>query len=311
MEDNVIILRSVFKITDCWMEPSIDPATKRFPSVVRRTAANGDAILSEADVKSRVFFIKDTDAIRIYDGIRFDLNDEVDAAWWEAIKYSPKIARERGERDAKGNLVIDGDGKRYGTAEFYIERPGKESNNRVERLKQVHTAQAYVLGDSAHNLYVKAKLLGSRMDLAPVTDVQDFLLKKAEREPAEIIKLYTDENLGLRILMLDAKDRYVIVNKDSAIMYGDIILGYTVESALAFFKNPKNKRILDAIKEETYPEFRSQKQESNPFFNTPEAPTTNPFLDGGVQTPDNESSDESDSEAPKIVTLGKKGNTKK
>lgn len=323
-DENVIILRSVFKITDCWMEPSIDPATKRFPHTVRRVNSDGDAILTKEDIENKVFFIKETDAIRLYDGIRFDLNDEYDYAWWEAIKFSPKIAKERFERDSKGNLYIDGDGKRYGRAEFYIERPGKESKSRVNHKKLVHDAQSYIWSDDHENIYTKVKLLGTRMDLAPVSDVQDFLLKRAEKDPQEIISLYTDKNIGLRILLLDAKDRYVIVHKDGAFMYGDIILGYTTDSVINFFKNVKNVRILNAIKAEVYPDFESSSTGISAPLYDPLIPNENNPVDQDIEEDrdiDGTSINVnhpvhknnlpiSESTGP-VVTLGKKTNTKK
>src|ERR1041385_6134494 len=126
-DNNKLIIRSVFKITRCWMEPAVDPKTGRYPETVRKVNSQGDQILSAEDKKSGKIFISETDVIELFDGKTFDLTDPFDAAWWSAIKFSKKIAHDRSEKDKSGNLVIDGDQKRYGTAEFFVERPGAES----------------------------------------------------------------------------------------------------------------------------------------------------------------------------------------
>ena len=41
-------------------------------------------------------------------------------------------------------------------------------------------------------------------------------------------------------------------------MYGDTILGATDSAVLMFFKDPQNQRILQLIKNETYPEYASR-----------------------------------------------------
>ena len=57
-------------------------------------------------------------------------------------------------------------------------------------------------------------------------------------------------------MLLDAIDKYVIRWRDKLYQYGDsTILGASQEAAILWFKNPNNKRMLDLIKEEVYPEY--------------------------------------------------------
>jgi len=263
MESNIIILKSVYKITKVYMEPAVD-SNGRFPSVVRKTDSFGNMMLNDEDKKSGKYLIADNDMIEIFDGKSFDLLDPVDAAWWEAIKLSPRIAQDRSARNSKGELVIDGDTKRYGTAEFYVERPGQEAKAKNNRKREVHEAKAFIYDDSSDGLYQKARLLGNPMQGAVLSDVEEYLVGIAEAKPDKIRQLYTGTDTHLRILLLDAVEKRVIFYKDKLYIYGeDIILGPTQDTSLMWMKNADNKRLLDHIKKETYPDLYEVEGESD------------------------------------------------
>jgi len=262
MFEDKIILRSVYKVTRCWMEPAIDPATGRFTSSVRRVNSQGDMILSDIDRASGDFYIAENEAIEIFDGKEFDLQDPYQAAWWEAIKCSKKIAQDRAERNAKGELIVDGNAKRYGTAEFFVERPGVEAKAKNSRKREAFEATSFIYSDAPEDLYSKVRLLGNPMPGMPLSDVEDYLVKIAEKNPQLIIELYTGTDTKLRLFLLDAIDKKVIYNKDRLYYYGEgIVLGATESAVLAFFKNPENKRIVDLMKDEVYPELALSKSE--------------------------------------------------
>lgn len=254
MLENKIILRSVYKVTRCWMEPAKHPTTGRFPDVVRRVNNQGEQMLSPEDRASGKYFIGEDEVTEIYDGREFDLDDYVDAAWWEAIKYSRKIAQDRWEKDKDGNLIVDGNSKRYGNAEFYVERPGLESKQRNTRKRDIHEAKSYIYQDTEAGLQQKVRLLGNAMIGLPSSDVEDYLVGIAEKTPTVITELYTGTDTHLRLFFLDAVDARVIYNKDKLFYFGDNIpLGATDSAVINFFKNPDNKRIVDMIKRDVYP----------------------------------------------------------
>lgn len=109
---------------------------------------------------------------------------------------------------------------------------------------------------------------------APESDVTDYLYKRAEKNPDEIIELYTSSDMSLKLLIIDAKERGVILKKDGMYMYADTILGATDDAVILFFKIPSNQRILNQIKFEVYPEYASVAtiEES---IKTPEVPVEN------------------------------------
>ena len=109
-----------------------------------------------------------------------------------------------------GNFLIDGDKKRYGVAELYVDVAGEDSERSVNRRKQILEAQQYVFGDSPNGILTKCRLLGRNMKNAPFTDAQDMLLQEAEKRPMKVIDLYTGQDTGIQLLILDAKEKGIL-----------------------------------------------------------------------------------------------------
>ena len=265
--DNIVILRSVYgKVGQKYfLTPVKDPKTGRFPDCVKQVNSTGDMIMSDAERHSGDPFVAVDHVFTIIDGTQFDLNDPYHRVHWEAIKNSPIIAPSTAARDSKGNLLIDGakaEGMvaqmraRYGVAELYVETPGVEVASRVNRKRKVHDAETYIYEDpkGAEGRVLKARLLGKNMKNVPDSEVTMYLLKLAEKDPDKIIDLYTGTDTALRLLLIEAKERKVIVIKNKVYMFDEIALGVTDDAVIAFFKDPKNSKIVNFIMQETYPE---------------------------------------------------------
>lgn len=272
MDKNIVILRSVYgKVGQKYfITPCKDPKTGRFPACVKPVNSNGDMILSDKERNSGEPFIAENRVFIVEDGAQFDLTDPWKKVEWEAIKNAPIIAPSRNARDAKGNLLIDGakaEGTiaqmraRYGIAELYVETPGVETASRVNRRKDIHDAESYIFGDKkgAEGRVLKARLLGKNMKNAPDSEVTEFLLKIASKEPKKIINLYTGTDTALRLLLIEAKERKVIIVKNKVYMYNEEPLGITDDAVIAYFQNPKNLKMLDLITRDTYPEMEPTK----------------------------------------------------
>jgi len=196
------------------------------------------------------------------DGTTFDLNDMYQKAEWEAIQYCDIIAPSRTARDSKGNLLIDGttDTKstnpRYGKAELYIDRPGLAAQQRVSKKKLQRDALTYILDDPKgyDGRCLRAELLGRNMYNQPDADVTDFLCQIAEKEPQKIIDLYTGDDMNLRYLFLNAKNKRIITFKNKAYNYGENLLAATDEAVITWMKQPRNAKVLEMIRKETFPE---------------------------------------------------------
>ena len=259
---NTITLRSAFgKVKSVWFNPVKDK-NGMYPPFVKevRMNPNGESemILSEKDLNDpdRAGFIPADMEILVEDGTTFNLDNILERHKWEAIKNSELIVEERGARDEKGNLIIDGDKNRYGRAEFWVEKPGEESARRIKRKQLITKANDFIEQDSAEGRATKVKLLGKRMYNAPDSDIQDFLYQKAEANPNLIIDLYTGQDQQLRLLFIEATDKNIIKKVSGIFMYGDVRLGVNDEAVIFFFKDPANKQILDEIKIQTFPEYK-------------------------------------------------------
>lgn len=261
MENKIIVLRSVYgKVKECHLQPCKQPNGTNFPFVKPvRYDLNGNFEMIMSDTERNnpesAYFIPEDEIITITDGTTFDLSNPKEKNKWLAIKDSFLIAPSRDAKDGTGFSLIDGDRTRYGLAEFYIDVPGEESAKSVSKKKLITRAWQYIEGDSADGRLTKCKLLGRNLRNAPSSDVEDFLYQKAESNPQQIIDLYTSGDVALQLLLIDAKERNVIVKRNGVFVYGESGMGPTEESVLIWFKMPENKAILDMIKRDTYPEF--------------------------------------------------------
>jgi hypothetical protein len=210
-------------------------------------------IMSEKErdeyAEGKVVFFPENHMFTVTSGKVYNLLDKFDKAEWEAIKNCPLIAKSRDERDANGNLVIDGPVStpkkptRNGVAELYIDRPGIDTQRRVSRKQLVFKAQSFIYNDQrgADGQLNMAKLLGKNMQNQPTADVLDYLISVAEKNPQKIIDLYTGGDTSLRLLFIEAKEKKVIYIKNKIYLYGDnIALGATDDAVIAWMKEPRN-----------------------------------------------------------------------
>lgn len=268
---NIITLRSVYgKVKTYYFNP-MRGKNGTYPPFVKRVRVSADGrdtemILSEQELNSdqRDFFIPEDLEIIVTDGTTFDLSNQYQKNIWECIKDSHLIAPERDAKDEHGNLLIDGDIRRYGLAELYVERPGVESKKRVSRIKLVTKAYTFIEQDTSEHRKVICKLLGKSMRNAPDTDIQDYLYQKAEKDPNLIIDIYTSADQALKLLLIDGKQKNIIRTQSGVLMYSDTALGVTDEAAILFLKDPKNKAIYDSIVYEVFGDMKTDDLETKP-----------------------------------------------
>lgn len=263
---NDIILRSVFgKVGQKYfIQPCPNPKTGRFASCVKTVDANGDMILSESDKeeqkKGEIHFIPINELFLIEDGFKLDLTDVVDRCIWEAIKYSDIIAKDRNERDDNGDLIIDGNQRKYGTAELYVERPGEITKARVTKKQLIFKAQQYIYEDSETNRIKKCQVLGRDLRNAYPADVLDYMISISEKDPHKIIAMYEDDDWKMHLFVLDAIERGVIKRSEGIYRYEDKLIGGSIEATITTLRDVRYKSLLDSIKRETYVEYLSKEE---------------------------------------------------
>lgn len=268
-QDRVITLRSVYD--KAGIKYFIQPCKNKYgqyPSCIKRVNSQGDMIMSEKEKgdysEGKAVFFPENHIFTIVSGKTYHLDDPYEAAEWEAIKNCPLIAPDRNAKDANGNLIIDGPktvgGKpgRNGMAELYIDRPGLETQKRVSHKQLVHKAESFIFDDErgSEGRLNMVRILGKNMSNQPDADVIDYLLRVANDDPNKIISLYTGDDISLRLLFIEAKEKKVIYIKNKLYLYGDnIVLGATDDAVIAWMKEPRNQKILDLIKKDTYPDY--------------------------------------------------------
>lgn len=269
--NNKIILRSVYGKVGIkyFIQPCPNPKTGQMPSCIKKVDSHGDMIMSDEErnklANGEIVLFKEDHTFIITDGMVFDLTDKIDKATWEAIKYCPLIAPELTAKNPDGTYMIHGTTdrkevkhRRYGIAELYIDRPGIETQRRVSRKKKVLEACNYIVNDNqgADGRLLKAKLLGKHMTNMPSTDVEDYLLAVAEKDPDKIIKLYTGEDMDLRLLLVEARDKGVVIIKNKMYIYGARPIGATEEAAIEWMKQSSNQKFVEMMKQDTFPDLQ-------------------------------------------------------
>lgn len=265
MNNKVITIRSVYKVKEYHFQPTKQPNGLNWPWVKQtRIGLDGrsEMVLSDAERNnpdSQYFIPEDLDVV-VVDGTTFDLSDKRQENIWNAIKGHDLFVPSRDARDENGVLLIDGDAKKYGTAELFIDVPGEESERSVSKKKLIMKAFRFVEEDSVDGRLTKCKLLGKNMKYAPSSDVEDYLYQMAEKNPNQIIDLYTNGDTALRLLFIEARDKNIIRKKNGVFIYGETVLGMTDDAVIAFFKIPSNKAIFEEIKDATFPQFKQNNE---------------------------------------------------
>lgn len=264
IDDNRVIIRSVYgKVGQKYtIQPSKNPATGQYPDHVKRIDSKGDMILTDEeknngrDKKTGLLWIPENYTITFEDGKVFNLDDPWDRSVWEAIKYCHLIAKSLDEKNSRGEYVLGAKyGQKYTATELFIERPGYELSKKVNKRELIHKAESYIFNDpeGADGRLKIAKVLGKNMRNAPDSEVKNYLLDIASKDPDKIINLYTGEDLPLRMLFVTAKDKHIIYSKNKVYLYGDgIALGGTIDAVITWMRDPRNSKILELIKRDTY-----------------------------------------------------------
>lgn len=261
MGNNVITLRSwASKMKEYHFQPCRQKNGARLPfvkPVKYDSMGNAEMILSQDEMNdpNRDYFLAEDEDIVVVDGTTFDLDDPLQRNKWEAIKNSDLIVPTRDYKYDNGDYAIDGNKRRYGIAELWVDVPGQESERAVSKKKKITEAWTCIGKDSKQGRLTRCKILGKYMENAPDADVEEYLYSEAMRNPDVILELYTGSDMALKLLLIDSKQKGVIRKNNGMYMYGEAVLGATDDAVLIFFKNPGNKAVVDQITFETYPDY--------------------------------------------------------
>lgn len=267
LKSNIVVLRSVWgkRGQKYYIQPQKN-SKGQYPDCVRKVNSEGDMILKHGDNPD--FLIPEDRIFTLQDGTTFDLNDPYQAVEWAAIENCFLIAPSRFAKDNNGNYLIDGTPdivsnsnygakSRYGRAELYVEIPGLEAQQKVTRAKLELQATNYIYQYGYEDWLTFAKVLGRNMENQPVPDVEYFLISVAKKTPEKIIEICNGGDLANRVLLITAKENGVIRKRNGMYTYGedgDLILGASEEAVIDWMRQPKNKKTLELIRKDAFPE---------------------------------------------------------
>ena len=95
------------------------------------------------------------------------------------------------------------------------------------------------------------------MDNQPAADVEYFLISIAKKTPEKIIEICTGGDLANRVLFISAKENGIIRKQNGLYTYGEdgnTILGASEDAVIDWMKQPKNKKTLELIRKDAFPE---------------------------------------------------------
>lgn len=267
LKSDIVVLRSVWgkRGQKYYIQPQKN-SKGQYPDCVRKVNSEGDMILKPGDNPD--FLIPEDRIFTLQDGTTFNLNDPYQAAEWAAIENCFLIAPSRFAKGADGNYLIDGTPdivsnsnygakSRYGRAELYVEKPGLESEQKVTRARLELKAINFIYQYGYEDWLTFAKVLGRNMENQPVPDVEYFLISVAKKTPEKIIEICSGGDLANRVLFMTAKEKGVIRKRNGMYIYGedgDLILGASEEAVIDWMRQPKNKKTLELIRKDAFPE---------------------------------------------------------
>jgi len=235
-EDKIIIIKSIFsKEAKLKLQPTKNDMNRRYVGI--------ETNLSEMEKLKRGYLPTEDSAVTIKDGLTFDLNNPQDAADWGWIKHSVHIADnfDAAQTDPR--------------AWYYVFRQGEESRKKLNSMEKELEILNLIAKDTPANLYNRVRLLGIDMTGQPISDVKEYLMSAAKdnRRVDEIVDLYKNSNISVKLMLYHGLDNGVIVFDGFAYKYGNILLGTTEALVLEYLTNPMNVAIIKEIENRIYP----------------------------------------------------------
>lgn len=234
--DRVIEIKSIYKNGKTIANPAKNPLNGWYHGVER---------LSEDDKKHRQFWAEPTSKFILKEGVILNLDNEEHKVIWDWVKFLPCLAFSYDEC------------QRTPEAEFYVHLKNKETAISVSIKELKYKAFDLIMNDNPANYPLKAKLLGVNMDgESSVLAIKDFLLDRAEADPAEIIRVYEDKLILLRTLVIQAVEKNKIkIDTMGGYRYGNIFMGMDEDSAVHYLNSMENVKVRKLLEQEINPEY--------------------------------------------------------
>ena len=231
-----ITLRTVYaKEQRITVTPVIDDETNWYKGIDR---------LSEEQKRKMDFFVDEDSVYILTNGATFDLDDKVGRMNWDWIQWCKEIAEDFAACQKSPGALL------------YIDNEIREASKSLGESDMILKAMTYVNTDKPANLKARVRLLGMNMEEDSDLSVKNYMMNMAKKiETAQkVINVFENNDLGVQLLFLQARDKGIVKKQNGAFLFGDMVLGISEESVLEFLKDVANKSVVDQISKEANPE---------------------------------------------------------
>lgn len=243
--DRVIEIKAVYKTTKHTIQPAFDATTNWWAGVDRLSDRAKEDVEYYVEVGNKENPHLNTKLV-LKDGLVLDLSNNVDAITWKWLKHCPEVA-------------MSFESAQSSKALFYVNIEGREAEIKNKKAEMILEAMKLVVEDPISNHANRVLLLGFDMEGENPAVVKEYLLEKAQKDPAAIMRVYRDKSMKINLLYLKAKKARIITEDPSTkvVKFGATILGLSDESAIAFLQ--QNEDILELLERDVNPEYYNSK----------------------------------------------------
>jgi len=242
--DKIITLRSVYKDGKQTVQPAFDRNTGFYAGVDRIPEREKENLAYYVVVGKTGKDSKENTRIKLYDGITFNLENEVDKVNWKWVRELPCVA-----------MSFDA-AQRENKATFYVHIATREAEIKLKKSQLILKAMELVKNDSPGKYVDRALLLGADMENDPQVVILDYLYEQARLHPDRVIRLYEDKTMLIYLLFRKALKSRIIFKDNSAGFYrfDNIALGNTEDSSIAYLLQKENQDVVELINRTLNPE---------------------------------------------------------
>jgi hypothetical protein len=205
--------------------PVIDPVTRTM---------RGVKTLSEEDRKKEVRVVDEYTTRKLFDGIEFNAKSVVDTVDWAWIVYNKEVVASR--REAWQDE----------TALFYVDDYEEETRQKTSLRELKLEASMAVKKLSQDSKADLMRLFGVHAGHLEPYEITEFLYDKAENFPEQTLSRIRDEHVREKIFIMDLLEKKILSRdpETAVYLYGEMKLGTTMESLIAWLKDAQNQDLI-------------------------------------------------------------------
>lgn len=133
-------------------------------------------------------------------------------------------------------------------SEFVIFTREEEAKQSNKRKRTIRKAYATFESMSTEDMKEVLELLGTKCDGLTIDVIEDKLSDKVEESPAKFLAVVDDPTRKHKTFIRQCLDRGVLHFEEGAVVYGETVLGYDIDSAATALFSDEHAKSREAIK---------------------------------------------------------------